>query len=186
MVSSLIAAVKNGDKVAFEQLLESYEPLIGAECSGVLSKFPDFSDEEEEMRQEGRLALYNAAMAYEEGQVTFGLYAKICIHNRLISYLRKLRTARRRQARILSQGSSSVSKVTEAELLFSDDTKGFKKIFDEVTSPYEKKVFLMYLDKMSYAEISAAVGKPIKSVDNAIARVKSKLKKRLGGAKNKL
>lgn len=183
MVSSLVAAVKNGDKVAFEQLLESYEPLIGAECTGVLSKFPDFSDEEEEMRQEGRLALYNAAMAYEDGQVTFGLYAKICIHNRLISYLRKLRTARRRQARVLLRQTTSVGKTTEAELLLSEDTNGFKRIFDEVTSPYEKKVFLMYLDKMSYAQIAGALGKSVKSVDNAIARVKAKLRKRLSETK---
>ena len=54
-----------------------------------------------------------------------------------------------------------------------------RRIFDENTTPLEKQIFLMYLDKRSYKEIAQAVGKSEKSVDNAIYRVKSKIKKLL-------
>ncbi len=177
MSASLILAVKNGDRLAFEQLLESYAPLIESECVSVLSKFPDFSGEAEEIKQESRLALYDAAMSYKEGEVTFGLYAKICIHNRLISYLRKLRTARKRQAKIASRPQANTGREQGMRgVFYSDDTDSLQKLFDKLTSPYEKKAFLMYLDNMSYGDIATTLGKSVKSVANAIARAKAKIK----------
>lgn len=177
MSEGLILAVKNGDKLAFEQLLGQYEPLIEAECVSVISKFPDFSGDAEEMRQEARLALYNAALTYKEGKVTFGLYAKICINNRLISYLRKLRTAKKRQAQIDARTPSVVGRDGGMmSALRGDDVRDLDKLFDELTSPYEKQAFLMYFDNMSYADIAAALGKSVKSVANAIARAKAKIK----------
>ena len=186
MADNLLVAIKNGDKAAFDKLLEKYEPLILSECAKVLVKFPDFKEDEEEMRQEGRLALYKAVMAYEEnGDVTFGLYAKICIKNRLVSYLRKLRTARRRAAKIAAAKPNSDSS-SSAEVFFwaLEKSEKLKKILDEEASQYEKKVFLMYLKKTPYVQIADALGKSVKSVDNAITRVKAKIKKRLQGPDN--
>ena len=181
-MSNLLDSVKNGDKLAFEQLLEDYEPLIAAECTSVVAKFPDFADEAEEMRQEGRLALYKAAMAYKDGEVTFGLYAKICIKNRLISYLRKLRTAKKRQAKISAHPVGIRAEQSAACFLRSDDGKVYRELLEGLTSPYEKKVFCMYLDKMSYADIAASLGKSVKSVANAIARVRAKIRAHVDNA----
>ncbi len=180
-------SVKNGDRAAFEELLSSYEVLIRAECSAILSKFPDFKSEEEEMRQEGRLALYNAAMKYEQSeQVTFGLFAKICIHNRLISYIRKLSSAKRRRDRLAEKAMASAENGKSAEefAIAIENSDKLRELLDGQVSAYEKRVFALYLEKKSYEQISAIVGRDIKSVANAICRVKAKLKSRLKQSDN--
>ena len=119
MADKRIAAVKNGDRAAFEELLVSYEPMILSEVTKLLLKASDFSDEAEELRQEGRLALYDAAIGYKEnGEVTFGLYAKICVHNRLVSYLRKLSSKRRREQKAAEAAGTVKRPVSESARMF--------------------------------------------------------------------
>jgi RNA polymerase sporulation-specific sigma factor len=175
-----LSAVKSGDKAAFEELLAAYEPLILSESASLVAKFPEFRSEEEEMRQEARLALYDAAMTYNEsGKVTFGLYAKICIHNRLISYVRKLNSAKRRRARSPKNSEGAAQSSAETSVLELSRGSELDKLLSSVTSSYERRVFNMYLQKMSYADIAASLNKNEKSVANAICRVKQKLKKYL-------
>ena len=98
---SLIEAVKQGDENAFSILLEQYKNAV----DGAVRRFaPSFEITEgggdgwcdiEDLRQYASLALYRAAATYVPGEsgkgkeVSFGLYAKICINNSLISFLRK-------------------------------------------------------------------------------------------------
>ncbi len=177
-MTEILAAVKNGDKSAFEELLESFDPLLRSECARVISQFPETKGDEEEILQEGRLAIYSAAMAYKDGEVTFGLYAKICVRNRLISYLRRLRSAKRRKERAAAREVSEkpTHGIVTSEAISYDRLMA---LLEDEASAYEKRVFLMYIEKKSYAEIAQAVGKDEKSVGNAITRVKAKLKKRL-------
>ena len=88
----LIVAVRNGDQVAFAALLERYKPLIDA----AVAKFSSdeaFSLYREDLKQEASLVFYNSILAYdlEQNEVEFGLFAKICIHNALVSVLRSLK-----------------------------------------------------------------------------------------------
>lgn len=179
MSESDIDAVKKGDKSAFENVLKSFEPLILSEASKMVAKNPEFAGEEEEFRQEGRLALYDAAVKYEEnGAVTFGLYAKICIHNRLISYLRKLVSRRRKAERVATRELDEARDNGAEELIVALESNGrLRKFIDENTTPYERRVFTLYVQRLTYAEIAKQLGKDEKSVDNAIYRVKAKIKK---------
>ena len=182
MADNKIDAVKNGDVTAFEELLESYEPLILSETSKVLDKFSGFSGETEELIQEGRLAFYDAAMTYKENaEVTFGLYAKICVHNRMISYVRKLTARKRREARLSLLEGRAQSGDREEGLLSAYERSGeVRKFISCEASELENKVFMLYLQRKSYAEIALELGVSAKSVDNALSRVKKKLKKRFG------
>ena len=111
-VNELLDLVKADDDSAFAELKEIFQPLITAETVKILSVNPSFRADEDEFRQEALLALYKAARHYrsedqrvgqkaEEGKVTFGLYAKICIRNRVISYARKLNTEKKRAEKAL-------------------------------------------------------------------------------------
>lgn len=172
--------IKNGDKTAFEALLCDYEPLILSECSALLGKFPEYREDREEMVQEGRLALYSAALKYEQSdKVTFGLYAKICIRNRLISYIRKLGAEKRRRDRIAEKTEKSASSSAEELAISFENSRALKELLDTEASEYEKAVFSLYLQKKSYSEIASRLKRSEKSVANAICRVKAKLKKRL-------
>lgn len=179
MADKRIAAVKNGDRAAFEELLVSYEPMILSEVTKLLLKASDFSDEAEELRQEGRLAFYDAAIGYKEnGEVTFGLYAKICVHNRLVSYLRKLSSKRRREQKAAEAAGQGTRMSASEELLGAyERSVEIKRIVDSEATELEKNVLMLYLQKKSYKEIAEAVGRDTKSVDNAINRVKSKIKR---------
>lgn len=174
-------AIKNGDKKAFEGLAEKFSPLIIGETASVIRRSEDLKPYGDEIRQEALMALYSAALSFEEGKnVTFGLYAKICIHNRMISFVRKVKAQLKKQSKS-SAGTESRPRKIEApdEILDSlEKNSELRRFLNENLSAYEKRVLSLYLKKKSYAEISASLGKTEKSVDNALFRVKSKIKKR--------
>ena len=176
-----LEAVKSGDKKAFDGLYERFLPLIKRETASAVARSEELKEHFDEIGQEALMALYDAAMSFTEGKnVTFGLYAKICIHNRIISYVRRMNAQKRRAERV-SSAAEGVQKKCEApeELLeILERNAELKKFLDENLSVYEKKVFSLYLQKKSYAEIAKTVGKEEKSVDNALKRVKSKIKGR--------
>jgi len=176
-----INAVKNGDKAAFEELLLSFEPLVRSETARLISGSPDFVGETEELRQEGRLALYDAAMSYKENDgVTFGLYAKICVKNRLISYLRKLGSKKRRADRAARRAQLDAARASDSadELFLAYERSGeVKRIVEAEATELERTVFSLYMQRKSYADIAREIGKSAKSVDNAICRVKAKIRK---------
>ena len=89
-LQELLHAVCEGDQDAFEVLLVQYRPLIDRSVSRFGGKL--YSEESrEDMRQEAMAAFYDAIRSYRTDQekVEFGLYAKVCIGNRLISHLRR-------------------------------------------------------------------------------------------------
>ena len=91
---SRIQAVRAGDERAFAALLADYEPLIGAEVSRHATGLGE--QDAEDLRQCALIALYRAALNFDLSQceVEFGLYAKICITNALISQLRIIKRYR--------------------------------------------------------------------------------------------
>ena len=86
---ALVQAAAKGDPLAFEALQATYRPLIDSMAEQFRAKSDDFRLED--LKQEVLLAFYRAVCTYqvEQKAVTFGLYAKIVIRNRLISLLRK-------------------------------------------------------------------------------------------------
>ncbi|MBQ7364263.1 MAG: helix-turn-helix domain-containing protein [Clostridia bacterium] len=84
-VLAILKAIQSGNENAFAELLSQYQPLIQKMAQSFLNVCPEL--DREDLIQEASLALSNAAKHYrlDETGVTFGLYAKICIKNRLIS-----------------------------------------------------------------------------------------------------
>ena len=175
MADKRLSDIKSGDRSAFVELLTSYDPLILSECSSLLDKAPEFKGDREEMLQEGRIALYNAVMKYEDnGKVTFGLYAKICIKNRLISIKRKEKKSNSKSA---SYDAVSQGQIREnAKKASREKLEENEKVMSQLSS-YERAVLFLYLNGHSYREIGLALKKSEKSVDNALYRIRSKLKK---------
>ena len=144
-------AVKNGDRKAFESLVSKFEPLIKKETSFALSRSPEFAEYLDEMKQEALLALYSAACSYKEGQkVTFGLYAKICIHNRIISYVRKLKSRAEKERKSLEAKAYSDRNDEPDEILEAlESNERLRRFLSENATEYERQVFALYLQKKS-------------------------------------
>ena len=182
-VINLLEKFQKGDESAFSEIYEQYKPLMLSMVNSILlSSFPEeASSEHDVFMQEATMALYNAAKSFDIGQsgVTFGLYAKICIKNRLFSVKRKIISARKKEQRLMRGG------VTQAKVRGDEGYNPRRKLagislsglIENDLSDFEKKVFDLYLQNMSYKEIAECLKVSEKAVDNAIYRIRRKLKK---------
>lgn len=178
---SLLDKIKTGDESAFDILAKEYEGLTEAAVKRFLPSFDIRNGEnpvfgEEDLRQCAALALFKAAQTYDEGkEVSFGLYAKICVNNALISTLRKYKTEQKRQRRAKERENKAPADPIAALINAEDDERLKAKIKTEL-SDFEKSVFDLYINDKSTREIAEILGREEKSVSNALYRMKVKIK----------
>lgn len=173
----LIKQARAGNDAAFAKLCEQYKNLIDS----MSRKFSSNRTEEvsylEDCLQEAKMAFYNAVNRYdlESENVTFGAFAKVCIRNRLISFFRKQSSQKRQKGKDDSKIQENWS--LEDAVVRRELGEKLISVADNVLSKYERKIFSYYLDGRRAKEISQLVDKSEKSVNNAIYRIRLKLKK---------
>ena len=178
-VSDLIRRVRNGDQAAFDSLTEHYSPLILSMTQIYSSLSAADDSEKEDVLQEAMVAFYRACLHYDlaEEHVSFGLYAKVCIRNRLVSFLRRMpdRACLSGDDEALERIGGDATDPLEG-ILQKEDVSRMMAIVNNELSPYEKKIFSLYTLGRTSDEIALSVGKTKKSVSNAIYRIRVKIK----------
>lgn len=180
--NELLARVAEGDENAFEELALQYAPLIRSMSARFTRSFSETADTAaigvQDLEQEARLALYRAAKTYDAAKngVTFGLYAKICVRNSLVSMWRKSAAAARALRRSEQNAEETAGKDTLTELLSAAETDALRARIRETLSPYESRIFEQYISGMSVKQISLNADKTEKSVSNALYRIRVKIK----------
>ena len=172
----LVKLAQNGDKRAMQTLLEKYLVLVRGSARG----FFLLGGETEDLIQEGMIGLYNAIEEFKGEGKSFKKFAEVCVSRRIIdavkSSARKKNTPLNDGVAIEEEDEWADSALNpEEELIFSDDKRELRQKMSGVLSDFEFKVFTMYVDGATSAEICKLTGKPGKSVDNAIQRSKRKL-----------
>jgi len=177
--TSIIMRAKSGSNAAFSELVEMYSPLITSMVEYFAGEARQYNIDAEDLRQEAIIALYGAVKAYnvDQREVTFGLFAKICIRNRLLSIVRNCRG--RAETETSESETDLAASSPEQHLIDRENYERLIKLIDESLTDYEKSVFKLFILDKSYREIAAALGRDVKSVDNAICRIKRKLKQRI-------
>lgn len=179
----LIKSVKNGDDDACAELLQAYAPLIGKTVRATVMRLPASSNtDEDELRQEAAIKLYQAAMSYDpESEVSFGLYAKICIRNRMISLLRRYHDNAELFADDLTEEilDGVVASDPSEAVLDSEQEHELDGRIRDILSPLEYDVFNLYIDGEKPTEIAKALGISVKTAENAVYRMRSKIGKLL-------
>ncbi|MBQ4561143.1 MAG: sigma-70 family RNA polymerase sigma factor [Clostridia bacterium] len=170
-IKDLLDRARRGEENAMEQLLVEFSPLIEAKVSEYINIL-----EEDDIRQLCAIGLFEAAQSYSEekanGKVTFGLYAKLCIRNRLISEVRRLSPITEAMDEdIPADGVSMEEEIVRRQDLADALDKARKKL-----TPFEDRVLRLYLTLNSYNEVAALLGKSRKSVDNALSRIRAKFR----------
>lgn len=185
----LLAQIREGrDTDAFERLCDKYAHLLDAmvrQFAPSLGITAEQSTSEllgigrEELRQDAAMALYRAAQTYDpadKGQsVRFGLYAKICIRNAMITQVRRYNRIRAQREKVTEQTAPSRRQRWQEldKVVLAGETIGR---LQEMLSPYEKQILQAYMQGKPPREIARELGRSERSISNGIYRMKCKLK----------
>ncbi len=176
---SLVNKAQGGDAAALEILRDLYMPLLKGACSRHSSESMSAEDREE-LFGEALIAFCNAVLSYDlaiEG-IEFGLYARICVDNALISY----RRAFERRSRLASVSLDTLGEDGDGELDLIDAIAARESATDlarrinSVLSGFEKRVWWLYVAGLSVRDIALRIGSSDRSVHNAIYRIRRKLR----------
>lgn len=176
-INALVAAVKENDTESFLKLLDCFKHTISA----LAYSYSLPKSEHEDLCQEGRMALYRAAMSYDGKTAQFSTYAVTCMTNAMITFVKKYNAQNRGKAFDVSpedcEGEVYVAEmmphVDLDELLSRDGFAGL--------SEYERRVMSLKLSGYKSGEIAKKLGKESKSVENTLFRARQKLKKYIDG-----
>ena len=124
--------------------------------------------------------LHRAAISYDLGQteVTFGLYAKICVDNGLCSFVRAFNRANRGITVPLEDESTYTVDVDYLQsVIDGEQAAELVRTVKKHLSDYESKIWWRYVSGKSVSSIALEIGAPSsKSVSNAIYRIRKKLR----------
>ena len=176
--NELVVRVRQGDSGAFEQLLSMYEPMISAAIRRYL---PDGEDEDD-ARQEALAGFYRAALTFdlEQPEVAFGFYAKVCVTNALISHTREISRRARRAANIEYDEYVRYYADTSPDpadfVVERENTETLQNLIKQYLSHYENQVWDMHVAGVPTQVIATRLDKPVRSIDNALYRIRKKLR----------
>lgn len=193
MDEDIVEYAREGSTEALEYLINKYKNFVRAKARSYFLIGADRDD----ITQEGMIGLYKAIRDFRADKLSsFRAFAELCITRQIIT---AIKTATRQKHIPLNSYVSlnkpiydddsdrtlldviSGSKVTDPEeLIISREEFGdIEGKMEEILSDLEWKVLMSYLDGKSYHEIAVELHRHVKSIDNALQRVKRKLERYL-------
>lgn len=184
----LITLIKTGDQDATDYIIEKYKGLVNMK----VSKYFIIGAEKEDIIQEGMIGLFKAIQSFNsEKQNSFKTFANMCVERQLITAIKTAN--RQKQQPLNSYLSLNISAYDDdedtsvLEVLDSHQTEDpldtitkkeyYKRVetaIDENLSDFEKQVLARFIKGESYVTIAEKLETPVKSIDNAIQRIRKK------------
>ena len=186
----IIVKIKQGDEQALTYLLEKYKDLVNVK----VSKYFMVGAEKDDILQEGMIGLFKAIKTFNsEKQNTFKTFANLCIERQLITAIKT--SNRQKHMPLNSYLSLNIAAYDKndddsVELIDTFNSKTIedpletimkKEYYDEIKetinnslSKFEKQVLDKFIKGDSYITIAEKLDSPVKSVDNAIQRIRKK------------
>jgi len=189
----IVCAVREGDSDALEYLINKYRNFVRAKARSYFLIGAD----REDIIQEGMIGLYKSIRDFKGDKFSsFKAFAELCITRQIIT---AIKTATRQKhiplnsyvsldKPIYDEDSDRTlmdvicgSRVSDPEELIinQEEFVGLEDKMSEILSDLERKVLMLYLDGRSYQEIAVDLKRHVKSIDNALQRVKRKLERYL-------
>lgn len=189
----LIEQVHLGNTDALDFLISKYRLFVKAKARSYFLIGAD----KEDIIQEGMIGLYKAIRDFKEDKLaSFRAFAELCITRQIIT---AIKTATRQkhiplnsyvsldkpiydeesERTLMDVITSPVSDDPEYLMINSEDYNYLEQKMSEVLSELEQQVLVRYLEGQSYNEISEELDRHVKSIDNALQRVKRKLERHL-------
>ncbi|MBP3966744.1 RNA polymerase sporulation sigma factor SigH [Paenibacillus lignilyticus] len=189
----IVETVREGDGEALEYLINKYKNFVRAKARSYFLIGAD----REDIVQEGMIGLYKAIRDFKGDKLaSFKAFAELCITRQIIT---AIKTATRQKhiplnsyvsldKPIYDEDSDRTlldvicgTRVSDPEELIinQEEFVGLEDKMSEILSDLERKVLMLYLDGRSYQEIAVDLDRHVKSIDNALQRVKRKLERYL-------
>lgn len=177
---ALMAA--DGDDESMALLIAKITPIAKAKAG----KYDGPRLSADDLVQEGMLGFLDAVKSFRpEKGVPFKAYAETCINNRIISAVRaslnNKNAALTNAVSIDDESSDIFSRSSDPAVIFADKhgSELLKKIISDDLSGFERQVIELRLLDQSYAQIAASLDCSEKAVDNALQRIRKKIRSRL-------
>jgi RNA polymerase sporulation-specific sigma factor len=189
----VVVEAKKGNGIALEYLINKYKNFVKAKARSYFLIGAD----REDIIQEGMIGLYKAIRDFKGNKLSsFRAFAELCITRQIIT---AIKTATRQKHIPLNSYVSlnkpiydedsdrtlldvlSGTKVTDPEELMinREEYNDIEFKIGEILSELERRVLMLYLEGKSYQEIAVELKRHVKSIDNALQRVKRKLERYL-------
>lgn len=174
-IGPLVAECRKGDDYAFDEIVSRYTPMIRKVISGFSTSSLGF----DELFSESCIALHSAVQSYdlEQSDVTFGLYARICVHHRLVDLLRAESS---HKFSFCDVEHVADCESVESGLVKRETVEILINTAKSLLSDYEYRVLMLHIQGYKTGAIAKMLSRTPKSVDNAKSRVFRRLRLALG------
>jgi len=189
----LVSLVHSGNTEALDFLITKFRPFVRMKARSYFLIGAD----KEDIIQEGMIGLYKAIRDFKSDKLSsFRAFAELCIIRQIIT---AIKTATRQKHIPLNSYISLDKPIYDEEsdrtlmdvltgngvddpedlIIHNEEFQYMEEKMGEVLSELEREVLALYLDGQSYQEISEKLERHVKSIDNALQRVKRKLERHL-------
>lgn len=182
----LIEKLRQGENDITDYILEKYKPLVRKKTNAMYL----IGGETEDLIQEGMIGLFKAIRDYRPHKdASFYHFAELCINRQLYSALEASNRKKHQPLNSYISLSDQDNQGAVAAELLVDQERGpeqmvieqelweeYKKRLEQNLSKMENKVLQYYLDGNHYIQIAEIMGKSPKSIDNALQRIRQKIR----------
>ena len=177
-----------------DYICDKYKNLVRSKAKSMFILGAD----NEDLIQEGMIGLFKAVRDYDTGRdASFSTFAELCISRQMYTAVRASKRRKHfplntyvsldseapgddREGLNLGELLADRSELNPEEMFLDKERVAYlEKTIDEELSDFEKQVFDLYLTGMSYSQIARVLGRDEKATDNALQRLKSKIRKLL-------
>ncbi len=192
----LVALANKNDQQALNTLLDRYKETVNMK----VTKYYINGAEKEDIAQEGMIGLYKSIKGFDsEKQNSFKTFANLCIERQIITFVKGSNRQKHmplnsyislnnptyesengdEEAQLIDVLGSNVVEDPLDTLTKSEYYERVEKSINNSLSDFEKQVLNKFIEGQSYVEIAESLNSPIKSVDNAIQRIRKKTTKNI-------
>lgn len=191
----LIDRLRGGEEAIMDHICDKYKNLVRNKAKSMFI----LGGDNEDLIQEGMIGLFKAVRDYDSGRdASFYTFADLCISRQMYTAVQASRRQKHfplntyipldgspgqqgdmEESNLLEALAARTEKNPEEVFLDKERVAYLESTIENELSSFEKQVLDLYMTGMSYTQIAKVLGRDGKSTDNALQRLKSKIKKRL-------
>lgn len=179
----LIERLRDGEQELEDYLMEKYKGMVLKKAHAMFI----VGGEREDLIQEGMIGLFRALRDYQPGKsATFATFANLCVERQIYKAIEmsgRLKNKPLNSYISLSEEESPIldslafeQQDPEAIVIDRENVNVMQEKIRQHLSRFETRVLDSYLEGMTYTQIAEAMGKSPKSIDNALQRIRGKIR----------